>query len=185
MLGAALDLGASVREVYVDEDAVHRPAVAAVLDRLGAEVERWTVPVGVLDRVGDATTSQGTLAVVDWTPSPLVEVGRGGPGEPVPFVLVLVDVTDPGNVGTLVRAAVAAGASAVVAVGGADPSGPKVVRASAGAIFAVPVAVAETPSAVLDELAAAGVRTLGAVVRDGDPYDGCDLTGPVAVFVGI
>ena len=78
----------------------------------------------------------------------------------------------------------AAGASSVLTIGGADPSGPKVVRASAGALFAVPVAVADDPAPAFGALAAAGVRSVGAVVRDGRPYDDCDLTGPVAVVVG-
>lgn len=178
LLGAALDAGATVEEVYLDESALDRPAVADVVARLGPEVVPWVVPAGVLDRVGDTATSQGTLAVVTWAPAPLPT--------PVvaPFVLVLVDVGDPGNAGTLVRSAVATGAGAVVVAGGVDPSNPKVVRASAGSLLAVPVAVADHPDAALGHLASVGYRTVGAVVRDGTPYDEAALDPPLAVVVG-
>jgi TrmH family RNA methyltransferase len=98
---------------------------------------------------------------------------------------VLCDVADPGNVGTLVRAAAAAGAGAVVLAGGVDPTNPKVVRASAGAVFGVDIVVAEVGAVeTLARLRTAGYETLATVVEGATPYDGVDLTGPVAVVVG-
>lgn len=178
LLGTALDAAVPVDEVYVDEAALDRPAVAAVLDRLDPAVDVWAVPPGVLDRVGDAATSQGTVAVVPWSPSPLPEPITA------PFVVVLAEVADPGNVGTLVRAAVASGAGAVVAAGGVDPSSPKVVRSSAGAILSVPITVVGDPASAVAALAAAGYRTVGTVVRDGEPYDRAPLRPPLAVVLG-
>lgn len=178
LLGSALDAGAAIDEVFVDEAAIERPSVAEVLDRLDPTVVSWVVPAGVLDRVGDAATSQGTIAVVGWEPAPLPEPGAA------PFVVVLAEVGDPGNAGTIVRAAVAAGAGAVVVAGGVDPSNPKVVRSSAGALFAVPVSVSDDPADALDSLGAAGYRIVGTVVRDGTPYDRADLGVPLAVVLG-
>ena len=178
LLGTALDAGAEVIDVYVHDDAVDRPAVAAVLARLGASVIPWVVPSGTLDRVGDVRTSQGVISVVR----------RGEASWPTPdatsFVLVLAGVADPGNAGTLIRAAAAAGAGAVVLAGGVDPTNHKVVRASAGALFSVDVIT--TPSAIsaLQTLSSAGFTLAGTVVRDGAPYDTVDLTGAVAVVVG-
>jgi TrmH family RNA methyltransferase len=101
------------------------------------------------------------------------------------LTLVLVDVGDPGNAGTLLRAAEAAGAAAVLFCGSSvDPCNPKCVRASAGALFHVPVSAGGEAVAVVEQLSAAGVRTAAAVVRDGTPYDDADLTGPVAVVLG-
>ncbi|MCB0977944.1 MAG: RNA methyltransferase, partial [Acidimicrobiales bacterium] len=93
-------------------------------------------------------------------------------------------VADPGNAGTLIRAAFASGAGAVVLAGGVDPSNPKVVRASAGAIFAGPVAVGADPVTAGEELRAGGYRLVGAVAHDGRPYDDVDLSGPIAVVLG-
>jgi len=98
---------------------------------------------------------------------------------------VLVDVADPGNAGTLVRAAEAAGAAAVLFCGSSvDPSNAKCVRASAGALFHVPIASGGEVGPVLESLGELGVRRLATVVQGGRPYDEVDLTGPVALVLG-
>ncbi len=178
LLGVALDAGATVVDVYVDEAIQHRDAVAAVLRRLPEWVDPWVLPAGTLDRVGDASTSQGLAAVVERPSAPWPEPST------TDFVVVLAEVADPGNAGTLIRAATAAGAGAVVFAGGVDPSSPKVVRSSAGAVFGLPIVEIASPSAALDQLRAGGYEIVGTVVRDGRPYDEADLTGPVALVLG-
>jgi TrmH family RNA methyltransferase len=111
--------------------------------------------------------------------------GASWPAGPGALVVVLVDVRDPGNAGTVLRAADAAGTEAVVfAAASVDPYNPKTVRASAGSLFHVPFTVRDDPHAVATELAAAGFRTLGTVVRDGDDYAALDWSVPSAVFFG-
>lgn len=178
LLGAALDAGATVTDVYVDETVVHQPAMAALLGRADLPVEPWSLPAGVLDRVGDAATSQGVLAVVE-RPEPSWPIP-----DRVPFVVVLDDVADPGNVGTLMRAAAASGAGAVVAAGGADPSSPKVVRASAGAWFAVDVLCADQGAEAVRRLRSVGYRVVVAAVRGGDAHHRAPLDLPLALVVG-
>ncbi len=178
LLGTALDAGAEVVDVYVDEAAQHHHQVAAVLRRLPAWIDPWVVPAGTLDRVGDAATSQGLAAVVARP-----EASWPGPAT-APFVVVLAEVADPGNAGTLIRAATAAGAGAVVVAGGVDPTNPKVVRSSAGAVFGIAVVGADSPADAVERLGAAGYRLVGTVVDGGAPYDQADLTGPVAVVLG-
>ena len=153
-------------------------AVAARAEAAGAAV--WALEPGVLDRVGDAVTSQGLLAVAD---RPVASIP---PAEPGRFVLVLVELADPGNAGTLVRAAVAAGAAAVVGVGGVDLTNPKVVRASAGALFGAPVVERRgaAPLDVVHELRDAGYRTVGAVVRGGVDHTRVDLGDAPALLLG-
>lgn len=179
LLGAALDGGVRVLDVYVDESAVAaRAAVRAVLDRLPPGVEPWVLPAGALERIGDATTSQGVVGVVEQREAPWPSPDTGS------FVLLLAELADPGNMGTLIRAAVAAGAGAVVVAGGVDPTSPKVVRASAGSVFATDVVRAPSAEQAADRLRAVGYRVLGTVVGGGTPYDEVDLTGPVAVVLG-
>jgi TrmH family RNA methyltransferase len=92
-------------------------------------------------------------------------------------VVVLAGVSDPGNAGTVIRSAAAAGAAGVlVTPGSVDPTNPKVVRASAGALFALPVATVE-------DLSTLGLTTVGAVAGGLSP-DEVDLSGPVALVLG-
>jgi RNA methyltransferase, TrmH family len=95
--------------------------------------------------------------------------------------LYLHDVADPGNIGTVLRAAHAFAAGAVVlSERTADPFGPKAVRASMGAVFAVTVA-----RAGLDEARAAlGLRTVAMVPNTGMPLRGLDLTTPALYVLG-
>lgn len=105
--------------------------------------------------------------------------------QPAPVVfLVLVDVTEPGNVGALIRTALACGAAGVICVGGTDPFHPKAVRTSLGSTFKLPLARA-LPQELLAQLRAAGVHTLAAVAREGAAlHEAAWPPGSCAVLVG-
>jgi TrmH family RNA methyltransferase len=139
---------------------------------------------GVLERVADTVTPQPVLAVVPMLEEPPAGAPAWRPG-PGSLVVVLVDVRDPGNAGTVLRAADASGAQAVVfAADSVDPYNPKTVRASAGSLFHVSLAVRDDPGEVAAGLAEAGFRTLATVVREGDDYAGLDWAVPSALFLG-
>ncbi|MCU1351238.1 MAG: rRNA methylase [Acidimicrobiales bacterium] len=178
LIAEALAAGWPLAELYVE------PGRASSDDDLVTRVEAaggrvWQVPDGTLARAGDATTSQGALAVAPWRAAAWPDPTSS------PLVLVLVDVADPGNAGTLLRAAEASGAGAVVVAGrSVDPTNPKCVRSSAGALFHVPVVVEPDTVGALERIGSAGYRRVSTRVRDAAPYDAVDLTGPVAVIVG-
>jgi TrmH family RNA methyltransferase len=101
------------------------------------------------------------------------------------FVVVCADLRDPGNAGTVLRSAEGAGAGAVVLCDGSvEAFNPKTVRASAGALFHVPVVQGGAPEEVLDRLGEAGLRRLGAAATGGAPHTGTDLTAPLALILG-
>lgn len=178
LLAAALDAGTPVTEVYIDQAKSDRAAVADVLSRLAPSVTAWVLPEGVLDRVGDAATSQGIVALCAPPAAAWPEPATA------PFVLVLDDLAEPGNVGTLIRSAAAAGAGGVVIAGGADPTAPKVVRSSAGAVFTVDIVRSSSSTEAVRRLSAAGYRIVVAAVRGGEAHDTADLSGPVALVIG-
>jgi TrmH family RNA methyltransferase len=179
LLREALEAGVHLTEVFAVADAAPDLVEAAV----AAGAELHTVRLEVLARATDTVTSQG-VAAVGRHPATTVETAIEASAQG-PLTLVLVDVQDPGNAGTLLRAAEAAGAAAVLFCGASvDPWSPKCVRASAGALFHLPVASGGESTTVLAQLAEHGVRTVATVVRDGTPYDHLDLTGPVAVVLG-
>src|SRR5581483_5005338 len=99
------------------------------------------------------------------------------------LVAVLVEPNAPGNLGTIIRTADAAGADAVVVDGGVDPYNGKAVRASAGSLFHLPIVAA--PVAGLLAAPLAGYATSGSGDRDlDDLIDGGQLAGPTAWLFG-
>jgi TrmH family RNA methyltransferase len=101
------------------------------------------------------------------------------------FVVVLVDVRDPGNAGAVIRSADAAGADGVVCCAGTvDPFNPKTVRASAGSVLHLPVVAGGDPAEVLDHLSAQGLACLAAVAHGGTPSTEVDLSVPLALVFG-
>ena len=135
---------------------------------------------GVLDKALDSVTPQGVAAVA-YRPTTPIEATWARAA----MVLVLVEVGDPGNVGTIIRSAEAAGlAGVVVTAGSADPYGPKAVRASAGSVFRVPVASELAVDDVVDACHTDHIPTLGSVMSGGVSHLGLDLDGRVAVFLG-
>jgi TrmH family RNA methyltransferase len=96
------------------------------------------------------------------------------------FVVVADRVGEPGNLGTIMRSAEAAGADAVVVTPGTvDETNPKVVRASAGALFHVPVI-----AATLGDVASAGLRLIGSSSHRGSPHTTTDWSGRIAIVAG-
>ncbi len=150
---------------------------------LVAGVERAGVPLrdlkdGVLEKLMTTRTPQPVLAVAPIPSSPALDALAPG------LVVLTAGVADPGNLGTIVRSAEAAGAVAVVAAGGVDPWNPKVVRSSAGSVLGVPIVDVDEPVPALAALRARGWRTVGAAGEAGSSYADVDLTGAVALVVG-
>ena len=129
---------------------------------------------GVAERVAATDTTPGLFAIVRVpTPDPTV-LERAG------FVVVADRVSDPGNLGTILRSAEAAGVEVVVLTPGTvDVFNPKVVRASAGALFHVPVLATDLAS-----VRQAGLRLVGTSSHRGTPHVEADWSGRLAIVAG-
>jgi len=180
VIGEALAAGAAIEAVYVDPAAT--PAEIELTERcLAAGARVWPLEAGVLARVGGTVSPQPLVAVVAAVDVPLQELLGRGPG----LLVVCSDLRDPGNAGTVVRSAEAAGAGGVVFCDGCvDAFNPKTVRASAGAVLHVPVVNGVATDQAMDAVGRAGLRRLGAVARGGVDYVEADLASPVALVVG-
>ncbi len=174
-----------VETLYVSPAGDDDRAVQDVRRRADAAgVRVFHLGAGVLERVADTVTPQPVLAVLPMLEEPPAEAGPWAARDGA-LIVVLVDVRDPGNAGTVLRAADASGSALVVYAGDSvDPYNPKTVRSSAGSLFHVPLAVRSDPRALASELATAGFRTLATVVRDGEDYAALDWSVPTAVFLG-
>ena len=168
LLDEAVAAGVKPHEVYAAPG--YDPQVDAPTFELAA---------GVVERVADTVTPQPVLAVVPTLDVPLDAVREST------FLVVCVDVRDPGNAGTVLRSAEAAGADAVIcADGSVDLYNPKTVRASAGSLFHVRVVVGGGAGEVLETIGGWGVSRLGTMAHGGLDYTACDLARPVAIVLG-
>lgn len=123
---------------------------------------------------------EGLLAIADQFDTTLDTI----PLAENPLVLVAESIEKPGNLGTMLRTAEAAGLSGViVADPTTDPFNPNVVRASLGTIFAIPLSITDTPTAIA-HLRSAGLSIVATTPDAVLPHYEADLTGPTALAVG-
>lgn len=189
----AMRAGLEVREIFASTDAI--AALGQEGDRLTshdgdwfasqegdrfAGIEVYEVDPSVLGAVLDPVNPQPIAAVVtipDWSDEDLLADDRP--------LLVAVELRDPGNLGTVIRTAEAAGLAGVIVAGDSvDRFSPKVVRASAGSVFRLPVIAATDPVAMVGRLLERGRNVVAAVVEPGVPaYDTRDLTS-AAILIG-
>ena len=138
----------------------------------------------VMAELAQTITPQGLLGVCRFVDVPLDSVLTGPPR----LVAVLANVRDPGNAGTVLRTADAAGADGVIfAAASVDPYNSKCVRSSAGSLFHVPIAVGVPLPQAIAGLRSAGLQVLaadGSAERVLDSADGLDLTRPTAWLFG-
>jgi RNA methyltransferase, TrmH family len=184
VIAAALDRDAPLTDAYLGYGARH--AFGPLVGRLeAAGVPVTDLKEGVLEKIGSTRTPQPVLAVASWPMSTVADIVRAVTARPGGLFVVTVDVADPGNLGTIVRSAEAAGAAGVVVTGdGVDVRSPKVVRSSAGAVFGVPVFEMADAAAAVATLREYGVTCLGAVATGGQTPDALELDGAVAFVVG-
>lgn len=161
-----------------------------LLARLG-EAGAAAIPVSenVLNAISDRDTSQGLAATfklsrLEWSVEDLLPALHLK--STAKLVLVLDQLQDPGNLGTLIRTADAAGVAAVILLEPAvDPFDPKTVRGTMGSIFTVPLARVKEAGDILPELARLGYRPVGADASQGHTaWAGSALRGPVALVLG-
>jgi TrmH family RNA methyltransferase len=179
----SLALSAGVRPITVYHCAeLDRPGELAALSArpefTGAELVEVSRPV--FDKIAYRESPDGWLAVLPSVHTELAELELG----PNPLLLVCDGVEKPGNLGAMLRTADAAGVAAVIATDpGTDWANPNVVRASKGAVYALPVVSAGTDE-VLAWLAERDIPVLAATPEASAVYTELDLSGPLAVAVG-
>jgi RNA methyltransferase, TrmH family len=183
-VAAALSYGAKVSDLFVTAHARSRHS-DLVTAAEGAGVPVHLVSGEVMEDLAQTVTPQGLLAVCGFVDVPLAAVTRPAPA----LVALLANVRDPGNAGTVLRTADAAGAQAVVfADASVDPYNGKCVRASAGSLFHLPVVAGARLEEAVVAMRQAGLRIVAADGRAGRPLDDPDvqarLSEPTAWMFG-
>lgn len=175
LLREALAAGVVPQTVFYAPNA--DPALVSDAAHAGASV--LALADGVMESIADAVTPQPVCAVIASLDVPIDTLCADG------VVVVAVDVRDPGNAGTMLRSAAAAGARGVVFCDGCvEFNNPKTIRSTAGALFQIPVVTSVSVEVALAALGAAGRTRLATVAADGHDYARFDLTQPVALVMG-
>jgi TrmH family RNA methyltransferase len=172
-VGEALGAGTLLSLFVVDD--LDELAVRA----RGSGVEVVHVAPDVVRAITSTVTPQGIVGVASYVDVPIEEVPDGG------CVAILHEVRDPGNAGTVLRSADAAGAAAVIfSDRSVDVYNPKTVRSSAGSLFHLPVVRDATTGDAIRELRGRGYRVLAMDGRGERDLYGVDLSGSVAFVFG-
>jgi TrmH family RNA methyltransferase len=146
-------------------------------------VETHIVQDSLYERMSGTRSPQGVLCVLPF-PFMFHSIRPPSPWKRSLYVAG-IDIQDPGNVGVLTRTAAAAGASEMLFLGySADPYSPKCIRASAGAVFTVPLRTHSDPVTAISLLAQSGVRVYAAVPSGGIyPWE-AEFTGDCGILLG-
>lgn len=171
----ALQAGWNARLVFHTEDLNTR-GQAVVEGYHSHAVPIEIVAPHVMQSISDADTPQGVLAVLNQSALPLPD--------DLNFVLIPDGVRDPGNLGTMLRTARAAGVQAVfLPPGTVDPFSPKVVRAGMGVHFWLPIHLLSWKE-IRSQLNKAGLNVYLAAADEGQPYLLADFRAPIALIMG-
>jgi len=181
----ALEKGVALRELYFAPDwflGANEPALLREAEAAGARL--FQLNRETFAKVAYRERPDGLLAVAPQWRRPLADLKLTSATNRPPFLLVVEAIEKPGNLGTILRSADAAGCDAVIVCDPVtDIFNPNVVRASTGVLFSVPLVVAES-AAVLAWLQENGVRTVATTPAATTLYTAADLRGPLAVIMG-
>ena len=135
----------------------------------------------VFRSLSDTVTPQGILCLVRQVDTPLSAMLEARQ----PLLMILEDLQDPGNLGTILRTGEGAGVSGVILNKNCvDLYNPKVIRSTMGSVYRMPVLTVDSISDILPELKKQGVRTYAAHLRGEHFYDQEDFRGKTAFFIG-
>ncbi len=171
----------SIREVYLSEEAYKRAEekeeLRNKLQRTGYEI----VSSEVFAKMSDTQTPQGILTVAaqpKYEPEQLLQAEK-------PLLLVLENLQDPGNLGTIIRTGEGAGITGVIMNGGTvDVFNPKVIRATMGSIYRVPFVTVENLADTLVKMQEKGIKTYAAHLKGEACYDSFSFLESTAFLIG-
>lgn len=169
----------AVKELYVTESFLTRNHVKEHLEKMTCGYE--VVSEEVFAKISDTVTPQGVLAVVscfDYSMKELLKKDK-------PFLMMVEDIQDPGNLGTIFRTAEAAGVDGIIMTRDTvDVYNPKVVRSTMGSIFRVPFICVDSMPAMMQILKTKSIPVYAAALQESYPYTEIDYSGSCAILVG-
>jgi RNA methyltransferase, TrmH family len=179
----AIRSGLRFQAVFFRESAQN--LAERLLPQIGAHVETLLLPDSLFNASVSSDAPQGVAALVLVKKSSVQDVLERLQVGPL---MVVIGLQDPGNLGTILRSSEALGSAGVVlAQGTVSPFNSKVVRASAGSAFRLPIVIAKAPGEtdkIFKTMRAEEIRLIATSSHKGTPIDQTNLTGPAAILVG-
>lgn len=178
LIEEALASGLAIDAVAFNE----RLAMSPLVQQLAARATKAVIVTNsVIDAISPVRSPSGAVAIATRPRSSAERVFARSPQ----LVLMLHDLQDPGNVGAIVRAAEACGATGIICgERTADPFGWKALRGSMGSSFRLPIATRQLLDEALATARENGLRILATVARGGTTLPDCDLRKPSAILLG-
>ena len=174
---------AQVREVYVSEQFYSRYGEELGLSAWGRQME--ILSDHVFSHVSDTKTPQGILLVMEQRSCEIREMLDLDAQGRKPLLMVLDNLQDPGNLGTILRAGEAAGVTGVImSYDCVDIYNPKVIRSTMGSVYRMPFVYVEHLPETLEVLAEAGIHSYAAHLKGKNSYDQEDYTRGTAFLIG-
>lgn len=168
-----------IREVYISESFSHKipEELEGKLDRCSYEV----VSNAIFEKISDTQTPQGVLCVLNRPSYSLSELCFGG----YPLVMILEDLQDPGNLGTILRTAEGAGVTGIVMTSDTvDIFNPKTIRATMGSIYRVPFLYVDSLGDAISRLKRNGLRVYAAHLKGERRYHELNYVKGTAFLIG-
>ena len=176
----------NVREVYLTEELEQKirqnaqNGDTAFWDKL-QQTGYETVSPEVFAKMADTQTPQGILTVLEQPVYDLTQLLE----QPDPLFLMLENLQDPGNLGTMIRTGEGAGITGVIMNNQTvDIFNPKTIRATMGSIFRVPIVYVPDLAPVLEQMHAKGIHTYAAHLKGQEYYDSFSFREPTAFLIG-
>ncbi len=180
LVDEALSAGLEAEAVFFN-DEYYTYESKFITSRLSAGAGLYVMPINLFKKISDTETPQPVAAIFKFE-----RPGYGGILDPVPGLAVLLDrIQDPGNMGTMIRTAAAVGTDTVYYTSGStDPYGPKVLRATAGAVFHLRLEQVADPFQLIFDLQQKGVQVAAAAAGAEKLYWQADFKPPSVLVVG-
>jgi TrmH family RNA methyltransferase len=178
----AVDSGADVKYVVVSDNFINSPVFSKVSEKFGKHLKIYGLSDKMFNELSDTETPQGILAVITGVRRTVEEItdGRG-------LYVLLDEIRDPGNTGTIIRTADAAGfAGVIVSKGCVDVYNPKVLRSTMGSVFHIPIYQCgqEGMDTVLRRLKMLGIRVLASHLDGSASIFDADLKEGTLLVIG-
>ena len=173
--------GAEIKKIYLSAGFAEHfgkdPSITEKLEKVGYEV----LSDSVYEYVSDTKTPQGIMCIMKQKEYSLDRVMSGEK----PFLLLVEDLQDPGNLGTMIRAGEGAGITGLVMTANTvDIYNPKTIRSTMGSVFRVPFCYVGDMKTALVLAGKKGITTYAAHLKGEAPYDKEDYSGGAAIIIG-